>query len=102
MRRDYARYEARYKVEGTVFTAERNLTTTINELPAARNSDYIAFRRAVLADAGQHLSIDSSAAPTPTLSADLKGDELYDPAKAAAERGAFNTSIALLHKHAAA
>jgi tetratricopeptide (TPR) repeat protein len=102
MKRDYARYEARYKVEGTVFTAERDLTTSINEVPAARNSDYIAFRRAVLADAGQHLSIDSSAAPTPTLSADLKGDELYDAAKAAAERGDFKTSIELLQKLVAA
>ncbi len=102
MKRDYARYEASYKVEGTVFTAERDLTTSINEVPAARNSDYIAFRRAVLADAGQHLSIDSSAAPTPTLSADLKGDELYDAAKAAAERGDFKTSIELLQKLVAA
>src|SRR5258708_37311979 len=39
MKRDYARYEARYKVEGTVFTAERDLTTSINEVPAARHSD---------------------------------------------------------------
>ncbi len=55
-----------------------------------------------MADAGQHLSIDSSAAPTPTLSADLKGDELYDAAKAAAERGDFKTSIELLQKLVAA
>jgi len=102
MKRDYAHYEASYKVDGTVFTAERDLTTSINELPAARNSDYMAFRRAVLADAGQHLAVDSSAAPTPTLSADLKGDELYDAAKAAAERGDFKTSIELLQKLVAA
>ena len=98
MKRDYANYSASYKVEGAVFTAERALTTTINELPMARNSDYSAFRRAIMADAGQHLSIDSTGAPTPTLSADLKGDELYDAAKSAAQRGDFKTSIELLKK----
>jgi len=98
MKRDYGRYEANYKVEGNVFTAERTLVTTLNELPAARASDYIAFRRAVLADAEQRVSIDSSAAGSPVLSADLKGDELYDAAKAAFERGSFNTAIELFQK----
>ena len=102
MKRDYANYTASYKVEGTVFTAERTLTTSMDELPSARNSDYSAFRRAIMLDAGQHLSIDSSAAPAPTLSADLKGDELYDAAKSAAQRGDFKTSIELLQKVVAA
>ena len=65
MKRDYAHYDAGYKVEGNVFTASRNLATSINELPSARSSDYLAFRRAVLSDATQHLSIDSSAAGSP-------------------------------------
>ncbi len=102
MKRDYAHYEASYKVDGNVFTAERNLTTSINELPAARNSDYTAFRRAVLADSTQHFSIDSSVAPAPTLAADLKGDELYDAAKAASERGNYKVAIELLQKVVAA
>ena len=65
MKRDYGHYDASYKADANVFTAERTLVTSMNELPALRNSDYIAFRRAVLQDAEQHLSIDSSAAPTP-------------------------------------
>jgi tetratricopeptide (TPR) repeat protein len=51
-----------------------------------------------MSDAEQHLSIDSSAAGSPTLSSDLKGDELYDAAKAAYERGNFQTAIELLKK----
>ena len=51
MKRDYAHYDASYKVEGNVFTASRSLVTNINELPSARASDYLAFRRAVLSDA---------------------------------------------------
>src|SRR5215467_7749183 len=70
----------------------------MNELPSPRASDYIAFRRAVLADAEQKMQIDSSLAGTPTLAKDLKGDELYDAAKAAFQRGNFSTAIELLEK----
>ncbi len=98
MKRDYAHYEATYKADGNVFTAERTLVTSINELPASRASDFIAFRRAVMADAEQHLSIDSSAAGAPTFSADLKGDDLYDAAKAAYDRGNYKTAIELFKR----
>src|SRR5215469_9880594 len=98
LKRDYGHYQATYKVEGSVFTAERELSTTVDELPSSRASDYLAFRRAVLSDAEQHLSIDSSAAGSPVLSSDLKGDELYDAAKAALERGSYQTAIELLQK----
>ena len=98
MKRDYGQYQATYKVDGNVFTAQRTLVTTMNELPSSRASDYIAFRRAVLADAEQKMQIDSSAAGTPTLAKDLKGDELYDAAKAAFQRGNFSTAVELLQK----
>src|SRR5256885_4305397 len=98
MKRDYGHYEASYKAEANVFTANRTLVTTMNELPSARASDYISFRRAVMADAEQHLSIDSTAAGAPTLAPDLKGDELYDAAKASYERGNFKTSADLFKR----
>jgi tetratricopeptide (TPR) repeat protein len=98
MKRDYGHYEANYKADGNVFTADRTLVTTMNELPSVRASDYISFRRAVMADAEQHLSIDSTAAGTPTPAADLKGDELYDAAKASYERGNFKAAIDLLKR----
>ena len=98
MKRDYAHYEATYKVEGNVFSAARTLVTSINELPSARSSDYLAFRHAVLTDATQHLSIDSSAAGSPTLSSDLKGDDLYDAAKASFDRGNYKAAIDLFKR----
>jgi tetratricopeptide (TPR) repeat protein len=98
MKRDYAHYEASYKAEGNVFTAERRLTTSMNELPAARATDYIAFRRAVTADAEQHLFVDSTAAGTPALAADLKGDDLYDAAKASFDRGNYKAAIELFKR----
>jgi tetratricopeptide (TPR) repeat protein len=98
MKRDYGRYEASYKAEANVFTAERRLQTSVNELPASRATDYTAFRRAVMADAAQRLSIDSSAAATPTFASDLKGDDLYDAAKAAFDRGNFKGAIELFKR----
>jgi tetratricopeptide (TPR) repeat protein len=98
MKRDYAHYDASYKVEGNLFTAERTLVTSMNELPPARVNDYLAFRRAVMTDATQHLSIDSTAAGTPTLSSDLKGDDLYDAAKASFDRGNYKSAIDLLKR----
>jgi tetratricopeptide (TPR) repeat protein len=102
MKRDYAHYDASYKVESNVFTASRLLITNLNELPPARASDYLAFRRAVLSDATQHLSIDSSAAGSPILSADLKGDELYDAAKASFDRGNYQAAVDLFKRVVAA
>ena len=98
MTRDYAAYQASYGAERNVFTAERRLETAIDELPASRTSDYLSFRRAVLADAEQRLSIDRSAARAPVLSPDLKGDDLYDAAKASFDRGNYKGALELFKK----
>jgi tetratricopeptide (TPR) repeat protein len=98
MKRDYGQYDASYKVEGNAFTAERSLTTNTRDLPATRTSDYLAFRRAVMTDTGQHLSIDRTAAGDPTAPSDLKGDDLNDAANAALTRGNFEIAIELLKK----
>src|SRR6266571_1841055 len=39
LERDYAEYEASYKIEGTTYIAGRKLTLRLEELPAARASD---------------------------------------------------------------
>jgi tetratricopeptide (TPR) repeat protein len=98
MKRDYGQYDASYKVDGNIFTAERSLTTNTRDLPAVRTSDYLAFRHAVMTDTGQHLSIDRTAAGDPTTPSDLKGDDLNDAANAALTRGNFEVAIELLKK----
>jgi len=98
MKRSYGQYEANYKVEGNVFTAERKLVTSMRDLPAARASDYLAFRHAVLTDTAQRLSIDRTAAGDPTAPADLKGDDLNDAANAALARNNFEVAIELLKR----
>jgi tetratricopeptide (TPR) repeat protein len=98
LKRDYAEYLATYKVDGGVFTAGRKLTLREDELPVSRASDYESFRRAVVADLAQRLSVESSVAGVPVPPADMKADDLVDSARAAAENGNFPVAIALLKR----
>src|SRR5580658_1243138 len=98
LKRDYAEYLATYKVEGGVFTAGRKLTLREAEIPAARAEDYESFRRAVVSDLAQRLSVESSVAGVPVPPADMKADDLVDSARAAAENGNFPVAIVLLKR----
>jgi tetratricopeptide (TPR) repeat protein len=98
LKRDYAEYEATYKVDGGVFTAGRKLTLRQDELPVARASDYESFRRAVGADLAQQLSVESTTAGAPVPPADMKADDLVDSARAAAESGNFPVAIVLYER----
>ena len=98
LKRDYAEYEATYKVDGDVFVAGRKLILRQDELPVARSSDYESFRRAVGADLAQKLSVESTVAGAPVPPADMKADDLVDSAKAAADSGNLPVAIVLLKR----
>jgi tetratricopeptide (TPR) repeat protein/transglutaminase-like putative cysteine protease len=98
LRRDYAEYEATYKLEGTTFTAARTLTMRQTELPAPRATDYQAFRRAVGSDLGQFLSVENTVAGTPTPPADMKADDLVESGRAALVAGNPTMAIQLLKR----
>jgi len=98
LKRDYAEYEATYKLEGNTFSAGRKLTLHQDELPAARAPDYESFRRAVTADLGQHLSVENAAAGGLIPPADMKADDLVDSGRAAMASGNFPVAIALLKR----
>jgi len=98
LKRDYAEYEATYKVDGDVFVAGRELTLRQDELPVARAADYESFRRAVGADLAQQLSVESETAGAPVPPADMKADDLVESARAAAETGNFPVAIVLLKR----
>ena len=98
LKRDYAEYDASYKVDGDVFTAGRKLVLRQDELPLARSSDYESFRRAVGADLAQRLSVESTVAGAPVPPADMKADDLVDSAKAATDSGNLPVAIALLKR----
>ena len=98
MKRDYGEYQASYKLDGKSFTAERTMVMRERELPAARTGDYLAFRRAVLSDLGQHLSLENSMAGAPTPPADMKADDLNEGARSAMQNGNLPLAIQLLKR----
>jgi tetratricopeptide (TPR) repeat protein len=98
LKRDYAEYEATYKVDGSVFAAGRKLVLHRDELPVARSADYESFRRAVSADLAQQLSVESTVAGAPVPPADMKAEDLVDSAKAAADSGNLPVAIVLLKR----
>ena len=99
LKRDYGEYKASYKLEGSVFTGERVMLMRERELPATRTSDYLAFRRAVLSDLGQRLSLENTTAGAPAPPPGVKADELDESARAAMQNGNFPLAVQLL-KHA--
>jgi tetratricopeptide (TPR) repeat protein len=98
LKRDYAEYQATYKLEGTTFTAARTLTLRQAELPAPRASDYQAFRHAVSSDLGQFLSVENTVAGTPAPPADMKADDLVESGRAAIASNNLPMAIQLLKR----
>jgi tetratricopeptide (TPR) repeat protein len=98
LKRDYADYEATYKLEGTTFTAARTLTLRKDELPALRAEDYQSFRHAVGSDLGQFLSVENTVAGAPTPPADMKADDLVESGRAAFANNNFPLAVQLLKR----
>ncbi len=100
LKRDYADYQATYKLDGTVFTATRTLDMRQDEIPLARVEDYTAFRHAVMSDLGQVLSVENTIAGTPTPPANMKADDLIESGRAAIASGNLPLAVAVLKRAA--
>jgi len=98
MKRDYADYKTSYNVENGIFTAERTLNMQMSELPVARTRDYASFRRAIVADLTQQLAVENASAGTPSISENVKPDELNEAGAAAIDAGHYDTAIELLKR----
>ena len=98
LKRDYAEYQATYKLQGTTFTADRTLTLRKDELPAPRAEDYEAFRHAVSSDLGQFLSLENTVAGSPAPPADMKADDLVESGRAAIASNNLPLAVTLLRR----
>jgi tetratricopeptide (TPR) repeat protein len=98
VKRDYGEYKATYKLDGLTFTAVRTLTVRQDELPAPRAADYQAFRRTVISDLSQFLSLESTVAGTPTAPPDMKADDLVESGRAAMNNGNLSMAVQLLKR----
>jgi tetratricopeptide (TPR) repeat protein len=95
--RDYGAYQSTYKFEANTFTAERKLTIRKAELPPARADDYRSFRQAALADAAQHLTLQSASADLNSVPTGMKAAELARSGNEARKNGNYTLAIDLLN-----
>ena len=98
IKRDYGDYQASYKMEDHTLIAERKLSMRLRELPNSRASEYMAFRRTVLSDLGQQLSLENTSAGRPTPPANMKADDLNESGRSAMQNGNFSLAIELFRR----
>ena len=99
VKRDYASYEVTYKVDGSVLTAERTLKIIQSELPSSRVDDYLAFRRSVLEEGAQKISLETDiVSATASPAADAKPADLLKRGNDARKEGNYTLAIELLKR----
>ena len=98
VKRDYANYGSRYKLEGNVLVAERNYHLRQHELPAARAQDYSAFVAATRSDESQTLSVETTVAGAPAIPDSVKMDDLVSAAEAAIKNDNYPVAEALFKR----
>ena len=96
--RDYAEYRAAYKLDANVFTADRAFVSRLRSVSVERGGDYGAFRRVVVADDGQGLTLKLPAAATAGAVADMKASDLHRSGYEALRSGNYEQAIALLKR----
>jgi tetratricopeptide (TPR) repeat protein len=98
VKRDYADYQATYKLDGNVFIAARTLTMRQDELPTSRTADYEAFRYTVTSDLGQFLAVENTVAGTPAPPAGMKAEDLVESGRAALQANNLPVAVQLLQR----
>jgi tetratricopeptide (TPR) repeat protein len=58
--KDFAAYEGQYSVSGNTFQIDRNVETTVREVPASRRAEYVAFQKSVSDDETRFIQLTSA------------------------------------------
>ncbi len=102
MSRDYGDYSSAYSLNGGILEGERKLVVKVNELAAARRSDYESFRTATQSDQDQVLtcSISIPSAQSANAASRMEGTpaELQRAGMKALQSKDYRTAIDLLKR----
>ncbi|HVB87304.1 MAG TPA: DUF3857 domain-containing protein [Candidatus Dormibacteraeota bacterium] len=96
--RDFADFQSSYHFAGHVFTAARSVSFKMNELPAARLGDYVAFTRAVTLDQNQPLAINYTGSGKPMLPESARPDQLLAAGRASLNEGNAQSALPLFQR----
>jgi tetratricopeptide (TPR) repeat protein len=100
VKRSYAQYRSTYKYEGSEFNSKRTLDVLVGEIPRDRVEDYDAFRRVVLADQAQQLTLENTQPGTGagTTAQNQSAEELNDAGVQALNNGKYQVAIDLFQQ----
>ncbi len=100
MARDYGDYSSSYTLSKGVLEGERHLMVKVNELAAARRSDYESFRNVTRSDQDQVLSASILAPSGAQVASKMEGtpSELHKAGVRAFESNDYKTAIDLLKR----
>jgi Flp pilus assembly protein TadD/transglutaminase-like putative cysteine protease len=100
MSRDYGDYSSTYSLSKGVLEGERHLVLRVNELPAARRSDYESFRNVTRSDQDQVLSCSILTPSGVQAASKMEGtpSELHKAGVRAFESNDYRTAIDLLKR----
>ena len=98
VKRDYASYEVNYALEGTTLSAERKFSITQTELPSSRVQDYLAFRRSVVEETAQKISLENDTSSAAATTASDKPADLFKQGSDAAKDGDYARAIDLFKR----
>jgi tetratricopeptide (TPR) repeat protein/transglutaminase-like putative cysteine protease len=98
LERDFGRYESQYSLQGATLAGQRELELKLRKIPAARLSEFQAFRRTVMADIDQKVAVKVSETAAGEEAADVNVEELLQSAYSALDNGQYQASIDLIER----
>lgn len=99
VKRDYATFSSDYKLDGQTLVVDKKLSLNMREIASTRGSDLRAFARAVAADEGQSLFVESASVNSGSnIPAGMSADDLNDAGVAALKNQNYRAASELLKK----
>ena len=98
VRRDYADYHSTYKFDAGQFSSIRTLQRFKSDVPEQRREDYAAFRRVVMADQAQQVSLDNKSPGAAGAGSSQSADQLMESAVQAAQNSNFALAAELFQR----
>ncbi len=98
VKRDYAEYHSVYKYENDQFTSKRTLKVLTHEIPQSRADDFAAFRRVVVADEAQEISLQNTQPGTSDGSGSESAADMNAAALQALKNERYDLAIELYQK----
>ncbi len=98
VKRDYAEFHSTYKYDAGQFTSKRTLRILTREIPQQRSEDFAAFRRAVLADEAQQITLQNTQPGTAGTAGGETANDLNESAVQALQNQHYEMAIELFQR----